>query len=131
MRSEVKMVMENLESVDGMEARILQELVKKEDKRKKEARLARKLEMESLWLARRKEEDAQEVVDVSKGSFMMEWEEHDLEYKMASLGLEEEDLFNEEEIGEDEQDWLDTWRQHRMGGRGRGDEDRPLGGKGL
>ena len=82
---------------------------KKEDKRRKEARLARKLEMESLWLTRRKEEDAQEVVEASKESFMMEWEEHDLEYNMASLGLEEEDLVNEEEIGEEEQDLLDTW----------------------
>ena len=66
LRSGVRMVMENLESVDGIEARILQELMKKEDKRKKEARLAKKLEMESLWLARRKEEVAQELVEASK-----------------------------------------------------------------
>ena len=37
----------------------------------------------------------------------MEWEEHDLEYRMASMGLEMDDLFMMEGGGDDETDWLD------------------------
>ena len=73
--------------------RILQELMRNEVNRKKEERLAKKLEMESRWLTKRKEDAAKKVVEASRESIMMEWEEHELEYRMASLGLEEEDLF--------------------------------------
>ena len=66
MRAEVRTFLENLESEDRMEARVLQELMRNEVKRKKEARLAKKLEMESRWLTKRKEEDAQKVVEASR-----------------------------------------------------------------
>ena len=65
--------------------------------------------MESRWLSKRKENnsDSDKVVEASRESVMMEWEEHDLEFRMASLGLEDEDLFKKEWMVED--DWLDTW----------------------
>ena len=100
MRAEVQAIMQTLESVEGMEDRILQELSRNEIRRKKEARLAKKLEMESRWLSKRKEyssdSDSDKVVESSSESVMMEWEEHDLEFMMASLGIEEEDLFKKE-----------------------------------
>ena len=55
MRAEVQAIMQTLESVEGMEDRILLELSRNEIRRKKEARLAKKLEMESRWLSKRKE----------------------------------------------------------------------------
>ena len=40
----------------------------------------------------------------------MEWEEHDLEYLIAALGLEADDLFMmEKEVDKVEEDWLDVW----------------------
>ena len=98
MRAEVQAIMQTLESVEGMEDRILMELSRNEIRRKKEARLAKKLEMESRWLSKRKEysSDSDKVVEASSESVMMEWEEHDLEFMMASLGIEEEDLFKKE-----------------------------------
>ena len=44
MRSEMSRVMESLESMDGMEARIFKELVEREEKRRKQSRLARRME---------------------------------------------------------------------------------------
>ena len=102
MRAEVSTALKTLKSVDGMEARILQELLSNEVRRKKEDRIARKLEMESQWLSKRKENASENVVETSRESVMMEWEEHDLEFRMASLGLEEEDLFKKEWMVEDD-----------------------------
>ena len=42
MRAEVSTALKTLKSVDGMEARILQELLRNEVRRKKEDRIARK-----------------------------------------------------------------------------------------
>ena len=106
-RAEVNTVLRTMESVEGLEDRIRQELSRKEARRKKEARLARKLEMESRWLSVRNENNSRKLVEDSREEFMMEWVEHELEFRMASLGLEEDDLFNKEEMLED--DWLDTW----------------------
>ena len=39
----------------------------------------------------------------------MEWEEHDLEYQMASLGLDMDYLFMAEREGDDDKDWLEVW----------------------
>ena len=40
----------------------------------------------------------------------MKWEEHDLDYLVATLGLEDDDLLMmEEEAVEIENDWLDDW----------------------
>ena len=63
--------------------------------------------MESRWLTGRKENTSEKLVEASRESAMMEREDHDLEFSMASLGLEEEDLFNKEGMVED--DWLDMW----------------------
>jgi hypothetical protein len=107
MRADIRTVMRTLESIDGMEARMLQELNNKEVMRRKDERLAKKLEMELRWLSKRRENDTEKMAKASRESLMMEWEEHDLEYMMTALGLEEEDLFRKEERGVD--DWLDDW----------------------
>ena len=98
MRSEMMRVLHSLESVQGMESRLFRELVEREEKRKKQARIARRMEKEAGWLTRRKEEDRLKKQAEQYPSDPMEWEEHDLEYRMASLGLEEDDLFMKEEM---------------------------------
>jgi hypothetical protein len=109
LRSEMKRVIHNLDSVEGMESRVFRELVEREEKRKKQARIARRMEKEAGWLTRRKEEDRLKKQAEKYPSDPMEWEEHDLENRVASLGLEAEDLFMMEEGGYDESDWLDAW----------------------
>ena len=98
-----------------MEARVYNELVEREGKRRKHSRLARRMEKEAMWLARRKEEDRLRVMsgagenrDGIHQTDSMEWEEHDLEYHMASLGLEIDDLFMMETECDDDKDWLDV-----------------------
>ena len=122
MRSEMNKIMESLESLDGMEARVFTELVEREEKRRKQSRLARRIEKEAMWLARRQEEDKQRLmsgaVAGSVGSHQtdeMEWEEHDLEYQMASLGLEMGDLFMTDNESEEDKDWLDVWMESLIG----------------
>ena len=62
MRSDMTRVMERLESVDGMEARLYKELVGREGKRRKQARLALRIEKEAMWLARRKDAGKQKML---------------------------------------------------------------------
>ena len=57
MRSEMSRVLKSLESVEGMQSRVFKELVEREEKRKKQSSLARRMEKEAIWLARRKEDD--------------------------------------------------------------------------
>jgi hypothetical protein len=109
MRSEMKRVLQSLESVEGMESRVFRELVEREERRKKQARIARRMEKEAGWLTRRNEEDMLKKKAEQYPSDPMEWEEHDLEYRMASLGLEADDLFMMEDGGYDGSDWLDAW----------------------
>ena len=87
MRSEMNKIIDSLESVGGMEPRVFTELIERDERRKKHARLARRMEKEAIWLARRKEDDrlreltgAETVTDHQKPD-PMEWEEHDLEYQ--------------------------------------------------
>ena len=84
MRSEMKRVLQSLESVEWMESRVFRELVEREERRKKQARIARRMEKEAGWLTRRKEEDMLKQKAEQYPADPMEWEEHDLEYRMAS-----------------------------------------------
>jgi hypothetical protein len=64
------------------------------------------MEKESGWLSKRRKEDES---GKQAETDLMEWEEHDLEFVMASMGLEAEDLCRMEEGVGDEEDWLDAW----------------------
>ena len=82
---------------------MFKELVEREEKRKKQSSLARRMEKEAKRLARRKEDDKLRKMPGARASIEqhqpdpMEWDEHDLEYQMASLGLDMDDLFMMEE----------------------------------
>ena len=94
MRSEVAGMIQKVESSTGMEARLFQELGQRLELRKKHARIAKRMELEAIWLARRKEEEMRlsmlrletgvENIHLSELD-QMEWEEHDLEYLLAAL----------------------------------------------
>ena len=99
-----------------MEARLYKELVEREGKRRKQARLALRIEKEAMCLARRKDAGKQKMLsgaganpDGIHQTNLIEWEEHDLEYQMASLGLEMDDLFSIGKEGVEKEDWLDVW----------------------
>jgi hypothetical protein len=73
------------------------------------------MEKDAKWLARRKEDDKLRnrtgagIIANQQKPDPIEWEEHDLEYQMASMGLAMENLFMMEDRGDDETDCLDVW----------------------
>ena len=74
-----------------MEARLYKGLVEREGKRRKQARLALRMQKEAMWLTRRKDAVKQKGLpgvgakpDGIHQTDVIEWEEHDFEYQMAS-----------------------------------------------
>ena len=69
--------------------------------------------MESRWLAKRRDKELKRVETSLKNLHLfeiehMEWEEHDLEYLVTTLGLEDDDLCRMEvEDVELDCDWLE------------------------
>ena len=90
--SEVARVMRNVGMVTGMESRLREELQDRARVRQREAKISRKLELESGWMTMR--------LRVEEGEHL-ELEEDVLELMMATLGLEEDDLCRKEEDGKD------------------------------
>ena len=81
--SEDARVMINLELVSGMETRLIEELYQRERVRQRNARISRRMKLESGWMARR--------LTGGRGEHM-KLEEHVLDLMLATVGLEEYDL---------------------------------------